>query len=297
MTKGPAAADLMREYDYEPLILPALPSTEAVSSGAETEHESAQEAPALWENLAVDAAQSFKAPKRDYAGARTIVSTLRIRPRACRRFAAGFAFASEAGLSATPAEPETLPAAVLPPPVRRNLEHPVAPNPRKPLIVRAIEPRIPNPALPIDLLKCRCFPQDRPYNSSGRRLCNRRPSLPHKWRHEGPRHQRPRKLQSVPNPPDRYHASATRPALNGPKAVAVINAVVVPPELSPVIPDAELTTRFVVAPSPEATAVENTSGAALERQPASRPRVRQETRRTCLSRMGSETKSMRLMRM
>src|SRR5256885_8342869 len=30
----------------------------------------------------------------------------------------------------------TVPAAVLPPPVRRNLEHPVAPNPRKPLIDR-----------------------------------------------------------------------------------------------------------------------------------------------------------------
>ena len=262
MTKGPAAADLMREYDYEPLILPALPSTEAVSSGAETEHESAREAPSAMENLAVDAAQSFKAPKRDYAGARTIVSNP---PDSTK----GVQMIRRPDLLSPPklAYPlrlpslMTLPAAVLPPPVRRNLEHPVAPNPRKPLIVRAIEPRIPNPALPVDLLKLSLLPARPPLQPPPQAPVQSPPQPPAQVAARAPAPPALPKASVSSESARPVHAPAPRPALNGPKAVAVINAVVVPPELSPVIPDAELTTRFVVAPSPEATAVENTSGA------------------------------------
>ncbi len=257
MTKGPAAADVMREYDYQPLILPTMPSMEAVSSGAETEPESAREAASAMENLAVDTAQTLKAPKRDYAGARTIVSDP---PDSTK----GVQTIRRPDLLSPPklAYPlrlpslMTLPAAVLPPPVARNLEHPVAPNPRKPLMVRAIEPRIPNPALPIDLMKLSLLPARPPLRPppqaavQSAQVAAQAPALP-----------APPKGAASFESARPVHAPATRPTLNGPKAVAVINAVVVPPELSPVIPDAELTTRFVVAPSPEATAVETTSGA------------------------------------
>ena len=262
MTKGPAAADLMREYDYEPLILPALPSTEEVSSGAETEHESAREAPRAMENLAVGTAQTFKAPKRDYAGARTIVSNP---PDSTK----GVQTIRRPDLLSPPklAYPlrlpslMTLPVAVLPPPVTRNLEHPVAPNPRKPLIVRAIELRIPNPKLPIDLLKLSLLPARPPLQPPPQAPAQSPPQPPAQVaaRATAPPASPKATVSSESARP--VHSPATRSALNGPKAVAVINAVVVPPELSPVIPDVELTTRFVVAPSPEATPVETTSGA------------------------------------
>jgi len=82
-------------------------------------------------NLAVDAAQSFKAPKRDYAGARTIVSNPPDSTKGVQTNSpAGFASPPKLAYPLRLPSLMTLPAAVLPPPVRRNLEHPVAPNPR-----------------------------------------------------------------------------------------------------------------------------------------------------------------------
>src|SRR5256885_4462225 len=155
----------------------------------------------------------------------------------------------------------TLPAAVLPRPVARNLEHPVAPKPRKPLMVQAIEPRIPNPKLPIDLLKLSLLPARPPLQPPPQAPVQSPPQPPAQVAERAPAPPAPPKATVSSESARPVHAPAARPTLNGPKAVAVINAVVVPPELSPVIPDAELTTRFVVAPSPEATSVETTSGA------------------------------------
>ena len=262
MTKGPAAADLMREYDYEPMILPALLSTETVSSGAETEHESAGEAPSAMGNLAVGTAQTFEAPKRDYAGARTIVSNPPDSTKGVQTIRRPDLL-SQPKLAYPLRLPSlmTLPAAVLPPPVTRNLERPIAPNPRKPLIVRAIEPRIPNPKLPIDLLKLSLLPARPPLQPPPQAPVQSPPQPPAQVAERAPAPPAPPKATVSSESARPVHAPAARPTLNGPKAVAVINAVVVPPELSPVIPDAELTTRFVVAPSPEATSVETTSGA------------------------------------
>jgi hypothetical protein len=258
-TTGPTATDLMREYDYQPLILPALPSMEEPSSGTEIEHESGQKARSAMGNLPGDTAQTFNAPKRDYAGAQTIVSNP---PDSIK----GVQTIRRPDLVSPPKlvyplrlpSLVTLPTPAIPAPVTRNLEHPVVPNPRQPSTLRVIEPRIPSPALPIDTLKLSLLLSARP------------PAPPPAQAPVQPPAQVPARAPAPPVAPKRVVSSEstvpvpaiTRPALRAPKAVAVINAVVVPPELAPVIPDAELATRFVVAPSPDATAAVGTASGA-----------------------------------
>jgi len=55
-------------------------------------------------------------------------------------------------------------------------------------------------------------------------------------------------------------APTASPEVSAPKAVVVISAVSVPPEPAPLIPDAELASRFVVAPSTDATSENTASG-------------------------------------
>jgi len=234
----------------------------------------------------------FQAPKRDYAGARTIVSNP---PDSTK----GVQTIRRPDLLSPPklAYPlrlpslMTLPAAVLPAPVRRNLEHPVAPNPRKPLIVRAIEPRIPNPALPIDLLKLSLLPARPPLHLLRRRLCNRRPSLPHKWRHERPRQPAPPKAKVSSESARPVHCLRYATSSEWTKSSRRNQcSLVVPPNSLLLFSDAELTTRFCCGTLAGSNCCENTSGAGAGKAAGVAASSAAGNSRTCLSRMGSETK-------
>src|SRR5438876_10540745 len=58
------------------------------------------------------------------------------------------------------------------------------------------------------------------------------------------------------------------PEVNAQKAAVIINAVHIPPEPAPVIPGAELASRFVIGPSRAATTVATTTPDITSEHPA-----------------------------
>ncbi len=221
-----AAADPDREVVYQPLFLPTLPRIAEAGPAAKIEHESGQRARSVVETLPGGTRQTSNRPKPDYAGAQEIVSN----PSDSNN---GVQTIRRPDLVAPPklTYPLRLPSLVmLPAPA---IPAPVAPPLERPTF-QATELLVQNPVLPINKPKLSLAPA--------------RPVLP--------------KIIATPEPSLPVFAATTDPEVSAPKAVAIINAVSVPPEPVPVIPDAELAARFVVGPSRDATAVVTTSEAA-----------------------------------
>ncbi len=226
-----AAAGPDREVVYQPLFLPTLPRGPA----AKIEHESGQRARSLVETLPGGKRQTSHRPKPDYAGAQEIVSN----PSDSTN---GVQTIRRPDLVAPPklAYPLRLPSLVMlpapaiPAPVAPRLEQPVLPTAEGLSTLLASEPRVQIPVLPINKPKLSLAPA--------------KPVLP--------------KIIPTSEPSLPVFAATTDPEMSAPKAVAIINAVSVPPEPVPVIPDAELAARFVVGPSRDATVAATTSEAA-----------------------------------
>ncbi len=253
----PSTADLRAQAIFEPLLLPPLPADAegAPNISEETESDAtSSRAPAPSTKIDPPSVQL----KRDYAGARTIVSNP---PDATT----GVQTIRRPDLVSPQklAYPVRLPSFVMAPiapdpparaPVKRNLEHPIVPSPRKQTASRASEPRIPNPALPISTLKSSLVFPVRPVPPPPAQA-PAQPSLSAATSPVAPKFASG-SGSNGPTPP------IARAPLLGPRAAAVINAVIPPPDLTPVIPNAELASRFIVAPPPKPAPIETTAGAA-----------------------------------
>ena len=223
-----AAADLDREVEYQPLMLPILPDMAEAGSGAKIEHGSGLQAHSMAQTLPIAARPTANRPKPDYAGPQLIVSNP---PDSTE----GVQTIRRPDLVAPPkmTYPLRLPSMVVLPhrairaPVPPRFEQPVPSNPEMLSPLRAIESPVPAPVLPVDKPKLSLTPA--------------KPVL--------------RKTKAVSEPGVPVLAATIAPEVNVRKAVAIINAVSVPPEPAPVIPDAELASRFVVGPSRDATTV------------------------------------------
>ncbi len=226
-----AAADLDREVDYQPLLLPLLPSMAEASAGAKIEYASGRKARSMAETLPTSARPAANAPKPDYAGPQLIVSN----PPAST---AGVQTIRRPDLVAPPkmTYPLRLPSMVVLPhrairaPVAPRFEQPVLSNPEAVLTFRPSEPPVQNPVLPSDKPKLSLAPA--------------KPVLP--------------KIRAASEPSVPVLSATMDPDVSVRKAVAIINAVSVPPEPDPVIPEAELASRFVVGPSGAATTAAST---------------------------------------
>lgn len=253
----PSTAELRAQAIFEPFLVPSLPTDAGGDPRMGEESE-----PAAKSSSAPGPSSQLHAPsvqlKRDYAGARTIVSNP---PDAAN----GVQTIRRPDLVSPPnlAYPVRLPSLVLAPiipsppapdPVKRSLGRPIAPSPPKRTTLRVSEPRIPNPAISVSKLKTSLlFPvravSPPPVQGPVQ------PSLSAAATSVAPKAGSGLESSGPTRP-------ITRAALNAPKAAAVINAVVPPPDLAPVIPNAELASRFIVAPSPKPAPVDATAGGA-----------------------------------
>ena len=230
-----AGADLDREAEYQPLLLPILPAMAEASAGAKIQYASGQKAHSMAETLPTGARPAANPPKPDYAGPQLIVSNP---PHGSK----GVQTIRRPDLVAPPkmTYPLRLPSMVVLPhrairaPVAPRFEQPVLSNPEALLTLRPSEPPAQNPVLPNDKPKLSLAPA--------------KPVLP--------------KIRAASEPSVPVFAATMDPDVSVRKAVAIINAVSVPPEPDPVIPDAELASRFVVGPSREATTVAATASEA-----------------------------------
>ncbi len=230
-----AAAGLDREVDYQPLLLPLLPSMAEASAGAKIEYSSGQKAHSMAETLPIGARPAANRPKPDYAGPQLIVSNP---PDSTK----GVQTIRRPDLVAPPkmTYPLRLPSMVMLPhrairaPVAPRFEQPVLSNPEALLTFRPSEPPAQIPVLPNDKPKLSLAPA--------------KPVLP--------------KIRAASEPSVPVLAATMDPDVSVRKAVAIINAVSVPPEPDPVIPEAELASRFVVGPSGAAPVAATASEAA-----------------------------------
>jgi hypothetical protein len=256
-TDVPSTADLRAQAIFEPLLLPPLPADAEgdPNISGETESEApSSKAPAPSTKIDPPSVQL----KRDYAGARTIVSNP---PDATN----GVQTIRRPDL-VSPQKltyPVRLPSFVIAPiapdpparaPVKRNLEHPIVPSPRKQTASQASEPRIPNPPLPISTLKTSLVFPVRPVSPPPAQT-PAQPSLSAATSPVAPKFGSGSGSNGATPP-------LARAPLLGPRAAAVINAVIPPPDIAPVIPNAELASRFIVAPPPRPAPIETTVGAA-----------------------------------
>ena len=227
-----AAADLDREVEYQLLLLPLLPSMAEASAGAKIEYASGQEAHGMAEALPTGSRPTANQPKPDYAGPQMIVSDP---PDSIK----GVQTVRRPDLVALPKMPYPLrlPSMVVLPhrairaPVTPRFEQPALSNPEVLSPFRTIEPPVPPPAPPLGMQKLSLAPP--------------KPVLPKT------------KVLSEPSVP--MPAASMDSDVSVRKAVAIINAVSVPPVPDPVIPEAELASRFVVGPSREAKSVAETA--------------------------------------
>jgi len=228
------APDFDTQVEYQPLFLPTLPRLAETSASAKPKIGSGQEPRSVPDALgAVVAAEPpiLSRPKRDYAGAQTIVSNF---PDSTK----GVQTIRRPDLVSPPklSYPLRLPSLValptpsIPAPAALRLQKSVLSKPKVPPTVRAVEPPVPAPALTVEIPKLSVPPAE---------------PVPPKM--------------TPPSEPSLPAAATAVPAGSAPKAVVVINAVSVPPPPALVIPDAELTSRFVVGPSREATVVATAS--------------------------------------
>lgn len=229
------SADLRHEADFLPLFPPVLPPMAEARPIAERQPGSPEEAQSVVETLPGAGRLTSSRPKPDYAGAQEIVSNP---PNST----SGVQTILRPDLVAPPKLPYplrlpsllVLPTSASPALVAPPLEKPEPSKREEQSTVQASEPPVEVPVGPID-----------------------RPKLPVALAE-------PVVLKTiVSSEPSLQVAAATMdPEAGAAKAVVVINAVSVPPEPVPKIPDAELAARFVVGPSRDATAVETASGAA-----------------------------------
>jgi len=216
-----AAADPDYDVEYQPVLLPILPTMAPAGAGAKMQHGSGQKAYDTGETLPTGARPTVNQPTPDYADPQLIVSNP---PDSTK----GVQTIGRPDLAVPPKlkYPLRLPSVVILP--HRAIRAPIAPRFEQPEIsnlevlspFRTIEPPVPAPPLPAG-----------PKLS----LAPAKPVLPKT------------KVTSEPSSP--VLAAASDPGVSAPKAVVVINAVGVPPVPVPLIPDAELASRFVVGPS------------------------------------------------
>ncbi len=217
-----AEADLDREFEYQPLLVPILPAMAEASADAKIEHTSGRKASSVAKTLPTGARPAANPPRPDYAGPQLIISN----PRDSTE---GVQTIRRPDLVAPPkmTYPLRLPSIIVLP--RRAIRAPVAP--------RLEQPALSNPEALLTLRPNPVLPNDKPKLS----LALAKPVL---------RKSLAASESSVP-----VLAATMDPDVSVRKAVAIVNAVSVPPEPAPVIPDAELASRFVVGPSRDATTV------------------------------------------
>ncbi len=216
-----AAADLDREVEYQPLLLPILPAMSGASADAKIEHGSGRQAHSM-------VTQTLPIAARPTANQPLIVSNP---PDSTK----GVQTVRRPDLVAPPkmSYPLRVPSMVVLPhrairaPVAPRFEQPVPSNPEMLSRLRAIESPVPASLLPVDKPKLSLAPA--------------RPVLP--------------KIRAASEPSVPVLAAMVDADVSARKAVAIINAVSVPPEPDPLIPEAELASRFVVGPSGMPTTV------------------------------------------
>ena len=226
---------LRHEADLQLLFLPSLPPMSEVGPGADIQHGS-EEAHRVVETLPGADRLTPNRPKPDYAGAQEVVSN----PSDSTN---GVQTIRRPDLVAPPtlAYPLRLPsllmlpAPAIPAPVTPRIDPPVLSNPEEPSPFRASDPPVEVPVLPIDLPKLSVAPAE---PMAPKTIGSSEPSFPV------------------------AAATTDSSAVGAPPAVVVLNAVSVPPEPFPIIPDAELAARFVVGPTRDASALETASEAA-----------------------------------
>lgn len=224
MSKPSDGEDLDRKVEYQPLLLPILPNMAGANEGAKIEHAAGEQARSMAKTLPIGARPAANPPKPDYAGPQLIVSN----PPNSRE---GVQTIRRPDLVAPPKMnyPLRLQSVVVLPhrairtPVAPRLEQPVLSNPDALVAFRPSEPPAP------------VFPKDKPKLS----LAPAKPVLP--------------KSAATSEPTAPMLAGAMDRDISVRKAVVIINAVSVPREPAPVIPEEELTSRFVVGLSREAT--------------------------------------------
>jgi len=236
--------DLDREFEvvYQPLQLPALPGMGEASEGTQIEHARGHKTPDVANLLATAALYTANWPKPDYAAPQEIVSNP---PDSSK----GVQTIRRPDLAFPPkmTYPLRLPSMVMLPhravqgPVAPQLEHREPSNPEALLSFRAGEPPAQIPAPPNDKPKLLLAPV--------------KPVL--------------RETRAVSEPTVPVLADTMGPEVNAQKAAVIINAVHVPPEPAPVIPGAELASRFVIGPSRAATTVATTTPDITSENPAS----------------------------
>ena len=226
--------DVDRKAEYQPLFLPILPSLAGASEGAKREHRAGEKVHSTAETWPTVARSAANPPKPDYAGPQLIVSN----PPNSR---AGVQTIRRPDLVAPPKMnyPLRLPSVVVLPhrairaPVAPRLEQPVLSNPDALVTFRPSEPPAP------------VVPKDKPKLS----LATTKPVVP--------------KSTATSEPSAPVFAGSMDPDMSTQKAVVIINAVSVPREPAPMVPEAELASRFVVGPSRAGTTVAGaTPGAA-----------------------------------
>jgi len=232
-----ADANLRREADFEPLFLPVLPPIAATKPGPEVKTKPGPGDVVHHTGITLSAARPRVPthPKLDYAGAQLIVSNPPHSPK-------GVQTIRRPDLITPPklAFPLRLPSMVMipvpaiPAPTAPRQLQSVRPNAKAPRTVRASEPTLQLQPPTVEMPKLAVAPAE--------------PAAP------------PKVVAASQASSPRF-AAAVRPEIPAPKAVVVINAVNVPPGSLPVIPEAELSSRFVVGPSRDSAAVETASGA------------------------------------
>ena len=226
--------DLDREFEvvYQQLRLPALPGMEEASEGAEIEHASGHKTPDIANLLQPAALYTANWPKPDYAAPQEILSNPPDSSKGVQTIRRpDLAFAPEMTYPLRLPSMVMLPHRAVQRPVVPQLEYPEPSNPEALLSFSAGDPpaQIPVP------------PNDNPKLS----LAPVKPVL--------------RETRAVSEPTAPVLAVTMGPDVNAQKAAVIINAVHVPPEPAPVIPDAELASRFVIGPSREAKTVATTT--------------------------------------
>ncbi len=227
-------ADLRRQADFEPLFLPVLrpnadsnPSAEVTLKSADVAHHRGVTLPTAGPSLPLH-------PKPDYAGSQLIVSNP---PHSSK----GIQTIRRPDLIAPPklAYPVRLPSMMMVPAIPALMPprqwQPVRPNPKKPRTVPASEPTFQVQPPTVEAPKLAVAPVE--------------PTVPPN-------------AETASQPSSPRFAAAVRPAIPTPKAAVVINAVNVPPEFLPVIPEGELSSRFVVGPSRDSAVAQTAPGAA-----------------------------------
>lgn len=226
-----ADAALSREADFQPLFIPVLPPIAGASRDA-TKAKPGDEPDRRAASLPTSGQPLSPPAQPDYAGAQHIVSNPPHAPN-------GVQTIRRPDLASPPkmAFPLRLPSMVMLPhraalaPVAPRPEHPGPSNPEAPLSLSASEPPV----------QIQMPPPEKP----------KLPLAPAK-----PLLRRAKGATELTTP---VLADTLRPEVPPQNAAVIITAVKVPPEPVPVIPDAELASRFVSGPSREATPASTTT--------------------------------------